>query len=199
VLTPKIISSRAAKYMTIGGYIGSIGGVSSLLAIQQVCNGDSGAVCEKVRFTEGGKFGGSTFVDAVGGRIGQLASGPICLALGVSTGIGGCCLCRGRNRDWRMGGYDCRWYGWRRNRGNIVRENFAMIMEEFWKSWLAFWLLAGPILLGFVSTAYSLYLSHRHLDAMMGALKNSRYISLWGPSLRNRRDGNDAKGINPYW
>jgi hypothetical protein len=53
--------SRAAKYIKAGGYI-SIGlrGVSSLLAIQQVCNGDSTAACEKVKFTEGGKFAGST-------------------------------------------------------------------------------------------------------------------------------------------
>ena len=76
--------------MKTGGYIGiGIGGVSSLLAIQQVCNGDSGAACEKVKFTEGGKFGLSTVGGAAGGKIGQLASAPICLALGVSTGIGG--------------------------------------------------------------------------------------------------------------
>jgi hypothetical protein len=49
-------TSRAAKYMKAGGYIGiGIGGVSSLLAIQQVCSGDSGAACEKIKFTEGGK------------------------------------------------------------------------------------------------------------------------------------------------
>jgi hypothetical protein len=61
-----------------------------------------------------------------------------------------------------------------------------MTTEEFWKSWLAFWLLAGPFLLGLVGIAYSLYLSRRHLDAMMEALKNSRYIYLWGPNLRNQ-------------
>ena len=83
-------TSRAAKYMKTGGYIGiGIGGVSSLLAIQQVCNGDSGAACEKVKFTEGGTFGLSTLGGAAGGEIGKLAGIPICLALGVSTGIGG--------------------------------------------------------------------------------------------------------------
>jgi uncharacterized Zn-binding protein involved in type VI secretion len=83
-------TSRAAKYMKTGGYIGiGIGGVSSLLAIQQVCNGDSGAACEKVKFTEGGKFAGATAVGALGGEMGKLAGVPICLALGVSTGIGG--------------------------------------------------------------------------------------------------------------
>jgi len=83
-------TSRAAKYMKTGGYIGiAIGGVSSAVAIQEVCNGDSGAACEKIRFTEGGKFGLSTLGGAAGGKIGQLASGPICLALGLSTGVGG--------------------------------------------------------------------------------------------------------------
>ena len=83
-------TSRAAQYMKTGGYIGiGIGGVSSLLAIEQVCNGDSGAACEKVKFTEGGKFGGATGVGALGGAAARYASGPICVALGVSTGIGG--------------------------------------------------------------------------------------------------------------
>ncbi|WP_278940445.1 hypothetical protein [Pseudomonas helleri] len=83
-------TSRAAKYMTTGGYIGiGIGGVSSLLAIEQVCNGDSGAACEKIKFTEGGKFIGSTFGGTAGGFIGSSAGGLICMALGVSTGIGG--------------------------------------------------------------------------------------------------------------
>ena len=83
-------TSRAAKYMKTGGYIGiGIGGVSSVLAIQQICTGDSIAACEKVKFSEGGKFGGSTIGGYMTGKIAQSASGPICLALGVSTGIGG--------------------------------------------------------------------------------------------------------------
>jgi hypothetical protein len=60
-----------------------------------------------------------------------------------------------------------------------------MMEGDFWKSWLAFWIMGGPILLGFVSFVYSLYLG-RYLDAMMEALKNSRYIYIWGPSLRNQ-------------
>lgn len=70
-----------------GGIGIGIGGVSSLLAVQEVCVGDSGAACERVRFTEGGKFVGSTVGGALGARIAQSASGPICLALGV-TGVG---------------------------------------------------------------------------------------------------------------
>ena len=82
--------SRATKYMKTGGYIGiGLGAVSSLLAIQQVCKGDSAAACKKVKFTEGGKFGLSTVGGAWGGRLGLQASGPVCLALGISTSIGG--------------------------------------------------------------------------------------------------------------
>lgn len=61
-----------------------------------------------------------------------------------------------------------------------------MTTEEFWNSWLAIWFLAGPLLLEIVSIGYSLHLSHRHLSAMKDALKNSRYIYLWGPSLGKR-------------
>jgi hypothetical protein len=55
--------------------------------------------------------------------------------------------------------------------------------EGFWSSWFAFALLAGPILLAFMSIAFSLYLSRRHLDAMLEALKNSRHIAVWAPGL----------------
>ncbi|WP_457266077.1 PAAR domain-containing protein [Pseudomonas sp. P5_C3] len=83
-------TSRAAKYMSTGGYIGiGIGGVSSLLAVQEICVDDSGAACEKVKFTEGGKFVLSTIGGHRGGELAYIASGPVCLALGVSTGIGG--------------------------------------------------------------------------------------------------------------
>lgn len=44
--------------------------------------------------------------------------------------------------------------------------------------------MAGPILLAFISIVYCLYLSRRHLDVMMAALKNSRYIINWGPIWR---------------
>ena len=83
--------SRATKYMKAGGYIGiGLGGVSSLLAIQQVCNGDSAEACRRIKFTEAGKFAGSTFFGGLGGWAGGAASGPICLGIGVATGgIGG--------------------------------------------------------------------------------------------------------------
>ncbi|KRP60936.1 PAAR domain-containing protein [Pseudomonas trivialis] len=83
--------SRATKYMKMGGYLAiGIGGVSSVLAIQQVCGGDTRAACENITFTEGGKFIGSTGGGVAGGVIAGSASGPICLGIGVATGgIGG--------------------------------------------------------------------------------------------------------------
>lgn len=83
--------SRATKYMKTGGYIGiGLGGVSSLLAIQQVCNGDSGEACKRIKFTEAGKFGLSTALGAFSGWAAGAASAPVCLGIGVATGgIGG--------------------------------------------------------------------------------------------------------------
>ncbi|AWY38505.1 PAAR domain-containing protein [Pseudomonas putida] len=82
--------SRAAKYMQTGGFIGiAIGGVSSMLAVQAVCNGDSAIACEKIKFTEGSKFVGSTGMGYLGGELAYIASPIICAALGITTGIGG--------------------------------------------------------------------------------------------------------------
>ncbi|WP_256590854.1 MULTISPECIES: PAAR domain-containing protein [unclassified Pseudomonas] len=82
-------TSRAAKYMQTGGYIGiGLGAVSSLLAIQEVCNGGSGEACEKVWFTEGGKFTGSVFGGSVGAALGQAVSESACVAL-KRTPVGG--------------------------------------------------------------------------------------------------------------
>ncbi len=82
--------SKAAKYMQTGGYIGiGIGGVSGLLAIQEVCRGKDAEACRRVRFTEGGKFLGGTAAGYYGGEMGFSASGPLCLALGISGGLPG--------------------------------------------------------------------------------------------------------------
>jgi hypothetical protein len=82
--------SKAAKYMQTGGYIGiGIGGVSGWLAIQEVCRGKDAEACRKVRFTEGGKFLGSSISGYVAGELAFAASGTVCAALGVSTGVGG--------------------------------------------------------------------------------------------------------------
>ncbi len=85
---------RATKYMKAGGYIGiGLGGVSSMLAIQQVCNADSGAACERVKLTEVGKFVGSTSPGALSGVMAGAASGSICIAMGVATGGFGGVIC----------------------------------------------------------------------------------------------------------
>ncbi|MFO2462149.1 hypothetical protein OOJ96_19135 [Pseudomonas sp. 15FMM2] len=61
-----------------------------------------------------------------------------------------------------------------------------MTSIDTWSPWLAVIITGGPGLLGLASILYSLYLSRRHLDAMKDALKNSRYIYLWGSSLGKR-------------
>jgi hypothetical protein len=83
--------ARAAKYMQVGGYIGiGIGGAASLLSIQEVCSADpEAAACRKVKFSTGGRFAGSAAGGILGTEIGFGASAPVCLALGVSTGVGG--------------------------------------------------------------------------------------------------------------
>lgn len=55
-----------------------------------------------------------------------------------------------------------------------------------WSPWVALTVMSGPILLAIVSFVYSLYLRSRHLDAIKEALKHSRYVYLWGPSLGRR-------------
>jgi len=57
---------------------------------------------------------------------------------------------------------------------------------DTWSPWVAIFVLAAPFLLAYVGAEYSLYLSHCHLGAIKEALKNSRYIYIWGPSLGNR-------------
>lgn len=61
-----------------------------------------------------------------------------------------------------------------------------MTSFDTWSPWVAIFFLGAPILLSAAGTAYSLYLSHCHIDAIKEALKNSRYIYLWGPSLGKR-------------
>lgn len=61
-----------------------------------------------------------------------------------------------------------------------------MTLEEFWDSSLSDWVVLAMIPLNFVCLIFSQYLIRHHLDAMMEALKNSRFIYLWGPAWRNR-------------
>ena len=61
-----------------------------------------------------------------------------------------------------------------------------MTSIDTWPPWVAIIVTGGWGLLVVVGLAYSLYLSNRHLDAIKEALKNSRYIYIWGPSLGKR-------------
>ncbi len=61
-----------------------------------------------------------------------------------------------------------------------------MISIDYWPPWVAIIVAGGPILLGGASIAFCLYLSRRHLDTMMEALKNSRYMYTWGPGWRGQ-------------
>ena len=61
-----------------------------------------------------------------------------------------------------------------------------MTSIDTWSPWLAIFVTGGSGLLAAVGPAFSLYLSHFHLDALKEALKNSRYIYLSGPRLGKR-------------
>ncbi|WLH69820.1 hypothetical protein [Pseudomonas sp. FP2309] len=61
-----------------------------------------------------------------------------------------------------------------------------MTSIDTWSPWVAIFFLGAPALLSAVGLAYSLYLSHRYIEEIKDALKNSRYIYLWGPSLGKR-------------
>ncbi|WP_223549825.1 hypothetical protein [Pseudomonas sp. A-B-19] len=61
-----------------------------------------------------------------------------------------------------------------------------MTSIDTWSPWIAITVAGGPILVGVVNIAYCFYLSRRHLDAMMEALKNSRHILIWGPVWRRQ-------------
>ncbi|MFK3771498.1 PAAR domain-containing protein [Pseudomonas sp. NPDC089406] len=75
--------ARLSNYLKHGGRAGvAIGGVSSVLKIQDVCRAGETDECKKVRFTETGSFAGGLSGGAVGGLIGKGAATVICLGLG---------------------------------------------------------------------------------------------------------------------
>ncbi|MBD8558235.1 hypothetical protein IFT91_06235 [Pseudomonas fluorescens] len=61
-----------------------------------------------------------------------------------------------------------------------------MTSIDNWSPWVAIIVAGGWLVLGYAGLGLSLYLTHRHLDAIKEALKNSRYIYLWGDSLGKR-------------
>ena len=61
-----------------------------------------------------------------------------------------------------------------------------MTSIDTWSPWIVIFFIGTPGLLAVAGLAFSLYLTHRHLDAIKEELKNSRYIYIWGPSLGKR-------------
>ena len=61
-----------------------------------------------------------------------------------------------------------------------------MTSIDTWSPWIAIIVIGGWSLLAAAGLAFSLYLSNRQLDAIKEALKNSRYVYIWGPSLGKR-------------
>lgn len=61
-----------------------------------------------------------------------------------------------------------------------------MTSIDTWSPWVSIFVAGGWSMLAVAGTAYSLYLSRCHLDAIKEALKNSRYIYIWGDSLGKR-------------
>ena len=83
--------SKAAKYLKLGGWVGTgIGGGVSYMKVQDVCAAGNTEACKRVKFTEVVSFAGG-----IGGGVvaGALLTAPavagICLALAVPTvGVG---------------------------------------------------------------------------------------------------------------
>ena len=61
-----------------------------------------------------------------------------------------------------------------------------MTSIDTWPRWVAIIITGGPGLLSVMGIAYSLYMTHRHLEAIKETLKNSHYIYIWGSSLGKR-------------
>lgn len=61
-----------------------------------------------------------------------------------------------------------------------------MTSIDTWPPWIAIIVAGGPILLSYVSFSYSLYLSRRHLDSLLAALKGSRHIVISAAGLLQR-------------
>ena len=79
--------SRASKYIKAGGWIGiGLGAAAWGLKVKETCRVGSAEECERVKFTEAGKFSGALG----GGAVGTLGGAGVCVAIGAgSLGWGG--------------------------------------------------------------------------------------------------------------
>ena len=85
-----------------------------------------------------------------------------------------------------MGCYLLRLSMWLMRCCRVLRAHTTFTYLGTWLPWVAIIFAGGPILLAAAGLAFSLYLTHCHLEAMKEALKNSRYMYIWGTSLGRR-------------
>uniref|UniRef100_UPI0030DD9A93 PAAR domain-containing protein n=1 Tax=Pseudomonas sp. RL_15y_Pfl2_60 TaxID=3088709 RepID=UPI0030DD9A93 len=87
--------ARAAKYVKMGGWIGTtVGAGASYMKVQDVCTAGNTEACERVKYTETGSFAGTVVGGAITGfALSGSAAGTICIALGVPTGGIGALAC----------------------------------------------------------------------------------------------------------
>ncbi len=111
--------SKAAKIVRYGGWVGTaVGGGASYMKVQDVCAAGSTEACEKVKFTEAGRFvGGVAGGAAAGAFLTASAAGAVCLALGVPTFGAGTLVCgvvvvaAGSVASGAVGGIALEWIG----------------------------------------------------------------------------------------
>lgn len=83
--------SKASKFITYGGWIGTvIGGGASYMKVRDVCAAGHAEACTKIKYTETGSFAGGVLGGVATGGALSLAAGSICIAIGIGTlGVGG--------------------------------------------------------------------------------------------------------------
>ncbi len=86
--------AKTAKYLKYGGYVGiTLGGVSSVLNVQEACRAGETEECKRVRFTEAGSFSGALVGGAAGASAGKVVAGFVCGAAVAITGPVGVPIC----------------------------------------------------------------------------------------------------------
>ncbi|WP_420232966.1 hypothetical protein ACN079_29650 [Pseudomonas sp. ABY48] len=61
-----------------------------------------------------------------------------------------------------------------------------MTSIDTWPPWVVVVVIGCPHLLAFFGVVFNLYLGQRHLDAMMRALQNGRYVYIWEAAWRRQ-------------
>jgi uncharacterized Zn-binding protein involved in type VI secretion len=86
--------TKAAKVVKYGGWVGTaVGGGASYMKVQDVCSAGNTQACERVKFTEAGRFIGGIGGGAAATAMISPAAGSLCLAIGVPTAWIGTVVC----------------------------------------------------------------------------------------------------------